>query len=191
MNQFLETSAVRSPLSFVSLAIQSPSIGSCQGLDGAPKFLYASLCTCHSLMTPEILHTLTITDASVLTSVYVKTLVDLDWHFEAVPTFRSCEFPTACTILCVRFTHFVNLRKFFFKKNFGSAMGATLDTGGWLALTRQGLSPCKMHQASLGALTPQITGGKSWGKNERCFSCPSAFVLLCFIYSTLQDYQQL
>jgi len=39
-------------------------------------------------------------------------------------------------------------------------MGATLDMGGWLALTQQGLAPCKMHQASLGALTSQITGGK-------------------------------
>ncbi len=39
-------------------------------------------------------------------------------------------------------------------------MGATLDTGGWLTLTRQGLPPCKMHQASLGALTSQITGSK-------------------------------
>jgi len=28
-----------------------------------------------------------------------------------------------------------------------SAKGATLDTGGWLNLTRQGLAPCKMHQA--------------------------------------------
>ncbi|MGH8614995.1 MAG: hypothetical protein ACREYF_23975, partial [Gammaproteobacteria bacterium] len=28
-----------------------------------------------------------------------------------------------------------------------------LDTGGWLALTRQGLSPCKIRQASLGAIT--------------------------------------
>ena len=28
-----------------------------------------------------------------------------------------------------------------------SATGATLDTGGWLDLTRQGLTPCKMHQA--------------------------------------------
>ncbi|WP_435274350.1 hypothetical protein ACMAZF_07525 [Psychrobium sp. nBUS_13] len=28
-----------------------------------------------------------------------------------------------------------------------SAKGATLDTGGWLYLTRQGLTPCKMHQA--------------------------------------------
>jgi hypothetical protein len=34
-----------------------------------------------------------------------------------------------------------------------SATGATLDTGGWLTLSRQGLAPCKMHQASLGALT--------------------------------------
>jgi hypothetical protein len=35
-----------------------------------------------------------------------------------------------------------------------SAKGATLDTGDWLSLTRQGLTPCKMHQASLDALTP-------------------------------------
>ncbi|MEE8059560.1 MAG: hypothetical protein V3T17_17260, partial [Pseudomonadales bacterium] len=35
-----------------------------------------------------------------------------------------------------------------------SAADATLDTGGWLDLSRQGLAPCKMHQASLGALTP-------------------------------------
>ena len=60
-------------------------------------------------MTPEALHILTLTDASVLTSVYVKTLVDLKLHFEAVPTFRCCEHPAACTILCVRFTHLVRL----------------------------------------------------------------------------------
>jgi len=145
MKRFQSTSAVPFPPCFVSLAIQSPSIVSDQGLDGPPKFLYASLCTCHSLMTPEILHILTKTDASVLTSVYVKTLVDPNLHFEAVPTFRSCELPAACTILCVRFTHSVHLLKF--NSNFGSAVGATLDTGGWLALSRQGLSPCKMHQA--------------------------------------------
>jgi len=39
-----------------------------------------------------------------------------------------------------------------------SATGATLDTGGRLSLTRQGLAPCKMRQALLGALTPRITG---------------------------------
>ena len=32
-----------------------------------------------------------------------------------------------------------------------SAIGARLDTGGWLPLTRQGLSPCKRRQVCLGA----------------------------------------
>jgi hypothetical protein len=36
-----------------------------------------------------------------------------------------------------------------------SATDARLDTGGWLALTRQGLSPCKTRQAYLGAITIQ------------------------------------
>ena len=54
--------------------------------------------------------------------------------------------PTACMILCVRFTCFVHSLP-----SKSSATGATLDTGGWLTLSRQGLSPCKMHQASLGA----------------------------------------
>src|SRR5205823_4745183 len=38
-----------------------------------------------------------------------------------------------------------------------SAMDATLDTGGWLALTRQGLSPGKHRQASLGATTLKLS----------------------------------
>ena len=60
--------------------------------------------------------------------------------------------PTACMILCVRFTCFVHSLP-----SKSSATGATLDTGGWLTLSRQGLSPCKMHQASLGALTTKLT----------------------------------
>jgi len=90
-----------------------------------------------------------------LPSGYVKTLGDLKLDFEAVPTLRSYELPTACTILCVRFTHFVHFQKLI---NFSSAVGATLDTGGWLILSRQGLSPCKMHQALLGALTLELSG---------------------------------
>ena len=35
---------------------------------------------------------------------------------------------------------------------------ATLGMGGWLALTQQGLSPCKKRQASLGALTVWLSG---------------------------------
>ena len=48
-----------------------------------------------------------------------------------------------------------------------SACDATLATGGRLPLTRQGLTPCKTHQASLGALTPQITGYTKWDAEER------------------------
>ncbi|MBQ0731425.1 MAG: hypothetical protein KBT75_12035 [Oleispira antarctica] len=66
----------------------------------------------------------------------------------------------AYIFLCVRFTCFVRLLYLILKKNTGkyfrstnSATGATLDTGGWLNLTRQGLAPCKMHQALLDALT--------------------------------------
>jgi hypothetical protein len=41
----------------------------------------------------------------------------------------------------------------------GSAMDARLATGGWLALPRQGLSPCKRRQALLGAITLPVSGG--------------------------------
>jgi hypothetical protein len=36
-------------------------------------------------------------------------------------------------------------------------MDARLDTGGWRALPRQGLSPCKRRQAYLGAVTPGMS----------------------------------
>ena len=112
MKLLLSTSAVLFPHIFVSLAFQFSSLISHKGLDGSLKFSTASLCTCHSLLTPETLHILTMADASVLPSVYVKTLGDLNFNFEAASTLRSYELPTACTILCVRFTHFVPLWKF-------------------------------------------------------------------------------
>ena len=77
----------------------------------------------------------------------------------------------AYMILCVRFTCFVRpvVNAFTEKRRLipDSATGATLDTGGWLNLTRQGLPPCKMHQASLDALTPRITGSKKQSDEER------------------------
>jgi hypothetical protein len=76
----------------------------------------------------------------------------------------------AYIFLGVRFTCFVRLLYLIFKKkNTGkyfrstnSATGATLDTGDGLNLTRQGLAPCKMHQALLDALTPPATAGVNW-----------------------------
>ncbi len=63
--------------------------------------------------------------------------------------------PAAYRMLCLRFAHLVR-REF----PHDSAMDARLDTGGWLALTRQGLSPCKRRQACLGARTPGFTCGR-------------------------------
>jgi hypothetical protein len=63
--------------------------------------------------------------------------------------------PAAYRILCVRFTSFVRQ-----PDTSGSAVGATLDTGGWLALSRPGLSPGKMRQAYLGAITKKLRGAR-------------------------------
>ena len=46
------------------------------------------------------------------------------------------------------------------KENSMSVPPATLATGGSLRLTRRGLAPRKMHQASLGALTLRFTSRK-------------------------------
>jgi hypothetical protein len=141
MTPLVNTSALLFPLYVVSPAFQYSLIMSHQGSHGSLKFLNTSICTCHNLLTPVALHILTNADASVLTSVGVKPLVDHNLHFEAVCYVSSQELrlPTACTILCVRFTCFVRIPR-------SSATSATLDTGGWLGLARQGLSPCKMHQ---------------------------------------------
>src|SRR5262245_53101675 len=65
--------------------------------------------------------------------------------------------PAAYRMLCLRCVHLVH-------RSHGSAMDARLDTGGWLTLTRQGLSPCKRRQAFLGARTPGLS---CCGKRER------------------------
>ena len=66
--------------------------------------------------------------------------------FEATSTFRIAITPVAYVILYVRFTALVRAGQVQY-----SARDATLDTGEWLTLTRQGLSPCKKCQALLGA----------------------------------------
>ena len=76
--------------------------------DGPPKFLRASLHACHGLMTPADLHILAKTDASVLPSAHVKTLGVAQLAFRScTSTSGSAASPTACMILCVRFTCFV------------------------------------------------------------------------------------
>ncbi|MGH8652357.1 MAG: hypothetical protein ACREYE_09370, partial [Gammaproteobacteria bacterium] len=43
----------------------------------------------------------------------------------------------------------------FVRRSLDSSTDATLDTGGWLALTRQGLSPCKMRRAFPSAIATE------------------------------------
>jgi len=52
--------------------------------------------------------------------------------------------PTASRMLCLRLVHRVR-----HAQDHDSAMDARRDPGGWLTLTRQGLSPCKRRQACL------------------------------------------
>ena len=108
-----------------------------------------SLLTCHGFITPLALRNLANMIASHgLRRRYKPRQLELTIFGAIKQHFRSTALPMAYKFLCVRFTCFVHL----FMKEFkgkgsqfqSSATGATLDTGGWLNLTRQGLSPCKI-----------------------------------------------
>ena len=99
----------------------------------------ASLHTCHGLRTPLTRHNLTITIA----------LHGLRWRYKprqsdlifigAIPALQGHASPMAYMILCVRFTYLVHLvaskSLISISRILDSAIGATLDTGGWLNLT--------------------------------------------------------
>ena len=129
---------------------------------GPPKFFDVSLPACHGLWTPADLHILAKSDDLVLPSVSVKTLGIRNKPFRScTSTSGYAATPTAYRILCLRFTCLVRQRPV------DSATGARLDTGGWLALTRQGLSPCKIRQAFLGAVTLGVRRGGGAERNRR------------------------
>lgn len=111
---------------------------------GPPKFLDVSLPACHGLWTPADLHILAKTDDLVLPSVNIKTLgVRNKLISKLYQHFRVRGHPYGLQdSLCT-------LRPSIVRESPPSAMDATLDTGGWLALTRPGLSPGKIRQASL------------------------------------------
>jgi hypothetical protein len=140
---------------------------------GLPEFYDVSLPACHGLWTPADLHILAKTDASVLPSAHVKTLGVRNLHLEAVPALQGARPPRSlprtrsgglqdslptlspsCSLL---------------KISSNSAMDPRLDTGGWLTLTeshyclssRQGLSPCKIRRACLGAITQSCGAARS------------------------------
>ncbi len=86
--------------------------------------------------------------------VLVNTLADCNkLGFGAVPVIqgvRSPLWPTDFSVFASPVLFSLVADSVPFRR---SATGATLNTGGWLALSRPGLSPGKMRQASLGAIT--------------------------------------
>jgi len=120
---------------------------------GPPKFFDASLPACHSLRTPADLHILAIDGCFVWASGTLKPWPSATRISKLYQLSGHAVAPTAYRILCVRFTYFVRQLE-----PPDSAAGATLDTGGWLALARPGLSPSKMRQACLGAITSPLSG---------------------------------
>jgi hypothetical protein len=130
---------------------------------GLPKCFDASLPACHGLRTPADLHRLAPADSLVSPSVCVKTLGVRTEPLRSCPSTAEpapdvirggAVPPAAYRIRCRRFAPLV--RRVYHRD---SAMDARLATGGWLALTRQGLSPCKRRQALLGARTLGVRRG--------------------------------
>lgn len=75
--------------------------------------------------------------STALQASSVRTL----FIIEAIPALQGHAFP------CGLHNSLCTLHLYCSSISVDSATGATLDTGGWLDLTRQGLAPCKMHQA--------------------------------------------
>src|SRR5947209_33101 len=99
----------------------------------------------------------------------VKTLGVRNKPFRSCTSTSGCAVtPAAYRILCLRFAHLV--RRVY---HHDSAMDARLDTGGWLALTRQGLAPCKRRQAYLGAITLRFRRGGKRERSGRCTPSPA------------------
>jgi hypothetical protein len=121
---------------------------------GPPKFFDVSLPACHGLRTPADLPRLAIPVGRVLPSGACKPSASAKPFRSGTSTSGCAVTPAASRIRCRRFAH--RVRRMY---NHDSAMDARLATGGWLALTRQGLSPCKRRQAFLGARTLGIRRG--------------------------------
>ena len=81
----------------------------------------------------------------VLDSAFLKASPTAFRNDEANMSSGGVIRPVAHEFLCVRLNPIVRSWRY-------SSGTATLDTGGWLGLPRQGLSPCKLTTSFLGAL---------------------------------------
>src|SRR5919197_3376323 len=113
---------------------------------GPPKFFDASLPACHGLRTPADLPLLATPDGRVWPSGALKPSASAIAMSKLYQHFRGRGSP------CGLQDTLSTLRPSCSPCLHGSAMDARLATGGWLALTRQGISPCKRRQAFFGAI---------------------------------------
>ncbi len=118
---------------------------------GPPTCFDVSLPACHGLRTPADLHLLADTAVRVLPSGAFKPSASALAMSKLYQHFRVRGPP------CGLQDTLSTLRPSCSPCPHGSAMDARLDTGGWLPLTRQGLSPCKRCQAFLGAITLPVS----------------------------------
>jgi hypothetical protein len=123
------------------------------------------------------LHILAKTDASVLPSASVKTLGVHNYPFRScTSTSGHAVVPTAYRILCLRLDCFVH------RYDIDSATDPRLHTGSWPSLTRQGLAPCKIRRASLGAITPGIRAG-----GTPCLFIPLLDIFVSLLQAVLHE----
>ena len=120
---------------------------------GLPKFLCASLPACHGLRTPADLPILAVSDARVLPLGALQPSASATSALRSGTSAAGCAVtPAAYRRRCRRFAPLVRRAS-----PHDSAMDARRAPGGWRALARPGLSPCKRRQALLGAITLALT----------------------------------
>ena len=118
---------------------------------GLPEFSDASLPACHGLWTPADLHPLALAGISgVAFGVRYNPRRPQQTYLEAVPALQGARRPYGLQ------DSLSTLRPPCSPPFGDSATHARLDTGGWLALTRRGLSPRKKRRAYLGARTARV-----------------------------------
>ena len=148
--RFQPRSVSEFPLHCLNSCIPSPCCSHDRSPLGLPGFYSVSLPACHGLRTPADLHLLAFRRFRVAFRL-VKTLGIRDYSFrELYQHFRVRVTPTAYRMLYLRLVHLVRQTS-----QSDSAMDPRLDTGGWLALARRGLSPRKIRRAYPGATTKQ------------------------------------
>jgi len=131
------------PLRCLRSCIPSSQVFHVQERLGLPKFSDVSLPACHALRTPADRHNLAKSVAPLWPSGALQPSASAIAMSKLYQHFRVRGHP------CGLQDSLSTLRPSCSPCLHDSAMDARLATGGWLLLTRQGLSPCQRRQAFL------------------------------------------